>query len=92
MVKSLKKKLHQVLEKEFQDASVELEKSGIDKVAGFLIWKGFEKVEQIERQEKLWHVLENNLKPEELLHVSVILTLTPNEKPVPMKNRPKNAG
>jgi len=51
-------------------------------VAGFLVWTRFKGVEQIKRQSRLWKVLEKELTAEELLRVSTILTVTPEEKPV----------
>jgi hypothetical protein len=92
MVKSLIKKLSGILAAEFQGASIELEKSGLGKIAGFLIWSGFKGVEQITRQERLWKVLENKLTSNELLQVSAILTITPEEKPVPQRVQSKRAG
>jgi hypothetical protein len=91
MEKSLMKKLPEVLKKKFPNATLELEKSGPGKVAGFLVWKGFAGMEQIKRQERLWKELRRKLSPDELLQITAILTMTQEEKPEPQRNRPRHA-
>jgi stress-induced morphogen len=91
MEKSLMKKLPEVLKKKFPKATLELEKSGPGKVAGFLIWPDFAGMEQIKRQEALWKVLKRELNPDELSQITAILTMTPEEMPVPQKSRPRHA-
>lgn len=81
-MKDLMGKVQNILATQFPGASVKLEKAGPDKVAGFLVWTRFKGVEQITRQSRLWTVLEKELTAEELLRVSTILTLTPEEMPV----------
>ena len=88
----LKKKVTGILQNAFGGCSVELEKSGAGKMAGFLVWDRFKGVEQIERQERLWKVLEKELGAEELLGISTILTLTPEEESAPKRRSHKNAG
>ena len=88
---SLKKKIKDLLETNFPGATFETEKSGPDKVAGFLIWSRFKGIEQIKRQSRLWKFLEKQLNAGELLRVSTILTMTPEEMPVPQKSRPRHA-
>ena len=85
-MEKLMEKLQRVLKKNFQGASVELEKSGSNKIAGFLVWSRFKGMEQIKRQNRLWKVLEKELTQEELLRVSTILTVTSEEKPVSERN------
>ena len=89
--KKLKKKVTAILQKAFGGSSIELEKSGAGKLAGFLVWDRFRGVEQIERQERLWKVLEKELAAEELLQISTILTLTSDEESVPKRNRHRSA-
>ena len=73
-------KLTTLLKAEFDAADVQLMPTPyMGKVAGFLVWSGFEGLEQIKRQNRLWKVLRKKLTPEELLKVSAILTFTPEE-------------
>ncbi len=77
-------RLRNLLEAEFPGAEVELEAaSPTDKLGGFLIWKGFEGMEQIDRQEKLANVIRSRLPHEDQLRISAILTITPDERSVP---------
>ena len=82
-MEKLMEKLQRILKKNFQGATVELEKSGSKKITGFLVWSRFKGMEQIKRQNRLWKVLEKELIQDELLRISTILTVTPEEKPVP---------
>jgi hypothetical protein len=69
-----------ILAKEFGDATVELEQAQpARKVAGSLVWSGFEGMEQIERQDRLWKAIEKGLAKDEQLQITLILTLTPRE-------------
>jgi hypothetical protein len=88
---SLKKKLKEILETEFDGATFEPEKAMPNKIAGFLIWGPFQGKEQIKRQRDLWKVLEEKLTTDELSRVSTILTLTPEEMPLPQSARPRRA-
>ena len=81
-MEALMEKVQNILATKFPGASIELEKAGPNKVAGLLVWTRFKGVEQIKRQSRLWKVLEKELTAEELLRVSTILTVTPEEKPV----------
>lgn len=88
---SLKKKLKDVLETQFAGATFQPEKAGANRISGFLVWGPFQGTEQIQRQRDLWKVLEEKLTAEELTRVSTILTLTPEEMPVPRNARPRRA-
>jgi hypothetical protein len=90
--KLTKRRLEEILKAEFKDATIELEKPGHGRISGFLIWTGFQGVEQIERQERLWGFLEKTLDADELLQISAILTLTPDEEPVQESKRSRHAG
>ena len=84
--KQLMDDLTEILSKSFKDAEVKLEGSSPSKVAGFLIWKKFEGVEQIKRQEMLDKVLKEHLTKEQLLKITAILTVTPTEMTVVKEN------
>ncbi len=75
----LKTKLKRLLESAFVGAEVKLEPAGAGKVGGFLIWKDFVGKDQIDRQRSLRAVVQNGLSAEELLRLSAILTVTPDE-------------
>ena len=77
----LKTKLKQALKTAFPGAEVRLEVSspGSKKVAGFLVWNKFVGLPQLERQEKLWDVLDQELTVGERARITAILTATPEE-------------
>jgi hypothetical protein len=76
----LMKRVREVLRKEFPGCSPELEQvRPLKKVGGFLVWDGFEELEQLERQRRLSKALRKHLSPDELAGVTTILTMTPNE-------------
>ncbi|MGA2439658.1 MAG: hypothetical protein ABSH08_01750 [Tepidisphaeraceae bacterium] len=72
-------KLTNLLVREFPRCEVELENVGGNRVGGFLIWKGFSRLDQIDRQRKLSSVLKKKLPQAEQLRISAILTMTPEE-------------
>lgn len=49
------------------------------KVSGYLVWDGFDGKEQTERQSSVRRVMRQYLAPEDLVRVSLVLTLTPHE-------------
>jgi acid stress-induced BolA-like protein IbaG/YrbA len=69
-----------VLDGAFPKSLVEIEETvpGL-KVGGHVVWDGFDGVEQIERQRRLWNTLRAELNADEFVHVGVILTLAPIE-------------
>ena len=70
------------LRQSFPNSRVELEQaSPAQKVAGFLIWQGFEGQEQIKRQRQMWKILREHLTKQEQLQITAILTATPDEMP-----------
>ncbi len=69
--------LRRLLQQSFPGARVKLTRFG-DKVGGSLIWSGFDKELQIDRQTRLREVIDQ-LRHEQQLKVSFILTLTPAE-------------
>ncbi len=73
-------RLENVLKRVFRGATTELEvvRPG-GKIGGFLIWSGFEGVEQIDRQRELARVIHEKLRVDDLSRVTTILTMTPEE-------------
>lgn len=83
-MEKLMEKLRGLLEAEFPGAEVELEPaSPADKLGGFLVWKDFEGMEQIDRQQRLAEVIRSNLSREDQLRITAILTVTPDERSIP---------
>jgi hypothetical protein len=77
----LKGKIQALLTQNFPNARLMLDESKpLNKVSGMLIWGGFDGMEQIDRQSKLWRVLRSNLSPDEQLKITAILTMTPAER------------
>jgi hypothetical protein len=77
---TLAKKLRHLLLKKFRGAKLELRRSGEDRrLEGFLIWQGFDGLDQIDRQEKLWTVLNEVLTPEERRQLLIVFTMIPEE-------------
>jgi hypothetical protein len=72
-------KLTGLLRKQFKGSESELEIMASGRVGGFLIWKGFASLDQIDRHARLWKVLSENLTEKERSKVSPILTMTPEE-------------
>lgn len=76
----LVEKLKQLFESQFSGATADLEVvKPLKKVGGFLVWEGFEGIEQIDRQRQLRHAVRDGLTPEEQARLTTILTVTPAE-------------
>lgn len=76
--------LHELLEREFPGSTIELEQaSPLDKVGGILIWDGFDQMDQFDRQRLLTKRIRDNLKRDEQIRITTILTLTPAENSIP---------
>jgi len=72
-------KVKNVVESAFPNGEADIDyskRSG--KVSGYLIWDGFDSLEQLDRQKKLWEVLRNRLG-RDATRVSFIFTYTPRE-------------
>jgi hypothetical protein len=78
-METLIRKIATMLRKHFRGCEVELETNSRGRISGFLMWNGFKRFEQIERQEKMWKLLRTNLAEKDQLKVSAIFTLTPEE-------------
>jgi acid stress-induced BolA-like protein IbaG/YrbA len=73
-------RIQKIFEAGFPGATAELEYvKPLRKVGGFLIWDGFQGVEQLKRQRALSRALKEGLEPKELAQVTTILTITPGE-------------
>ncbi|MBM3957740.1 MAG: hypothetical protein FJ313_06770 [Gemmatimonadetes bacterium] len=49
------------------------------RIGGVLLWKRFEGLDQIDRQQAVWRLLRARLTPEEQQEIGLIMTLTPHE-------------
>ena len=82
-MEKLIKRLKTLLRRNFKGAEVTLEQASPDsKVGGYLIWDGFQEMDQLERQHQMWEVFRAHLSPEERQKLTAILTLTPEEMAV----------
>jgi acid stress-induced BolA-like protein IbaG/YrbA len=67
------------LQQNFPGCDPQLERGAPgERIGGYLIWEGFDGMEQIDRQSKLREVL-RQLPRDQQLQVTVILTVTPAE-------------
>jgi acid stress-induced BolA-like protein IbaG/YrbA len=79
---SLKQKIESVFSNaasEIVDPIFDIEESPSHKVAGFIISNSFMNMDQIDRQNKVWDHLEQNLPPDDLSNIVSLLTVTPDE-------------
>ena len=63
----------------FQEEEVQLEHAGGGRVGGVLVSTRFAGQSQEERQSQLWDELRRNMRPEELVQIVAIMTMTPEE-------------
>lgn len=83
----LRMRLTTLLREEFRGADVELEQADpSESVGGFIVWSGFAGQEQIDRQERLWTSIRSKLPRADQTHVTLIMTLTPEEKEALSRN------
>jgi hypothetical protein len=72
--------LTEILKEEFPGSNPELKHaSPLQKVGGYLIWNGFDGMEQIDRQRRLGAAIRKRLSISEQVKITTILTLTPEE-------------
>jgi hypothetical protein len=72
--------LTKILAAAFPGSTSELEAvPGTERIGGFLIWNGFDGMDQLNRQRKLSTALRERLNPAQLLGITTILTMTPDE-------------
>lgn len=79
----LHKKVKSVLERSFEDLLDCLEERE-GRVSGYIASSAFDRLDDAERQKRLWQVLEQGLTPDELLHVGPIATLGHQESAFPI--------
>lgn len=81
---ALQGKLRQILTKAFPGAEIRVERTmpRSTKLYGVLVWRKWAGADQIDRQEKLWKVLDNKLTLEERARIAAILTMAPEETAV----------
>lgn len=63
----------------FEDAEVQLERSGTGRIGGVLVSRRFAGRSQEERQDELWRGLRTRMGAEELAQIVAIMTMTPEE-------------
>ena len=75
----IQEKVRKIIEESFPGCQLEIDlDSSSQRVTGFLIWSGFEDIDQMDRQNKLWDVLKKRLG-DEATRILAIFTHTPNE-------------
>ena len=72
-------KLSALLRSHFPNCELEIEYVADGNVSGFMIWEGFELLDHIDRQRKVWEVIRKNLSRDEWGKVRAVLTMTPEE-------------
>lgn len=76
----MEQRLREVLKQlGYTDDEIFLEVAGGGKVAGYIISEAFRGESQINRQDQLWAKLRQHLRPEELIQIVAVLTMTPTE-------------
>jgi acid stress-induced BolA-like protein IbaG/YrbA len=76
----MEERLREVLRKlGFAEAEVQLEQAGGGKVGGVLVSSRFAGHSQEDRQSKLWQDLRAQMKPEELVQIVALMTMTREE-------------
>jgi hypothetical protein len=74
------RRVRRILTEKFPDAETELEIfPGAGKVGGYLIWKGFTDLDQLDRQRMVSKALRESLGDDYRSRVSTIFTVTPVE-------------
>ncbi len=76
---TLDEKVRRLFTEEYPGCEVELEPRPENGVGGSLVWKGFENVEQIDRQVAVRDLLRKYLATDEELRVTFIFAFTPEE-------------
>lgn len=82
-MEELIERLSQLLQRQFPGSMPELEQvKPLQKVGGYLLWDGFEDLEQLDRQRKLSRVIREYLSPDDASRITTVFTLTPAEAEV----------
>jgi len=77
---TLMERVQKVLEREFSPKEILLEPAGRGIVDGWIISKSFDGVSSLERQQKIYKLLDESFEEKERRHILTIFTLTPLEK------------
>ena len=73
-------RIKKVLTKEFSPTGIRLERSPNGKISGWVISKSFEGQPAIDRQHRIWRLLDANLDPKDKERIVMIFTITPLER------------
>jgi hypothetical protein len=76
---TLDEKVRNLFHEQYPGCEVELEPRPEDGVGGSLVWKGFENLEQVDRQVAVRDLLRRTLGVDEERRVSYIFAFTPEE-------------
>ena len=79
-MENLKEIVEKLINAEFGENAAELEVLESGRVTGFVVSGKFNEKTDKERQDMVWDILEKELQPPELLNVSFLITLTPEEE------------
>ncbi|MFB3894146.1 MAG: hypothetical protein ACE15C_19250 [Phycisphaerae bacterium] len=79
--RALKAKVRKILKDNLPGINIDdLGPGGLSgKIGGVLVWKQFEGLDQVDRQEKVWNLLRQHLSMDEQSRLSLMITLTPDE-------------
>lgn len=77
-MEQIEQRVTRVLESAFKDVDVNLEVMPSGRISGTVIWAGFDKLDDIERQRMIRDLLQRELGPEAVM-VGVLLAYTPDE-------------
>ena len=74
------KRIKKVLANEFSSKEIQLDRTKSGSISGWVISKSFESLSAIDRQNRVWKLLNEHLDPEDRECISSILTMTPQEQ------------
>ena len=76
---NFKAHVEHILRNHFQGADVDVDRfNGAERVSGHIIWRGFDELDQVDRQRQIYQVLRQELGPE-AAQISIILAYSPQE-------------
>ena len=74
------KKLQDAIASKLVGSEFEVERvAGTNRYRLAVVWDGFTRSNVFKRQDRVWNIAEKSLAPAELLRISIILTLRPDE-------------
>jgi acid stress-induced BolA-like protein IbaG/YrbA len=77
-IAELAEKVKSILEHGFEPAEIGL--STRNSIVAWVISEHFESMDDLERQEAVWNLLDKSLSPEERRAVAIVVALTPKER------------